>query len=1104
MLGSVLRHRMRGRLASHGKLAGCVLYSTKAGDSGKEYRSTLLLPQTDFPMRANAKVREPELAMQCADELYARQLRQTERPLVVLHDGPPYANGKIHMGHALNKVLKDMVCRWNILYGKRVSFVPGWDCHGLPIEMKAIQQLQATPTPTTTTTTTTTPTTTKITSKTTAATVPGSDQAKGKQPGTGTELFDGSKFSPATIRQVSKSIATQSIEDQRTAFKRLGVAADWNSPYKTMTPEYEASQLDVLRALYASGCIFRGVRPVFWSPSSRTALAESELEYPEGHKSRAVYVLLPVVQAGNGRVRFASSLFPALPEHDEDAPLHVCIWTTTPWTLPANQAVAFNKNLNYVLLKVSHADNTPFYVLVAENLFHPFVLSKNNPEYKVERVYAIGGSKLEGLWCAHPMSSPSDPSRATFPGTAPAPSPLPMIVPLIHGDYVTETSGTGLVHTAPSHGQEDFLLGQQHGLNTSFCAVDDAGKYTAETVRADELEGLSVLTDGNAKVLALLEREGRVWSTGLYEHKYAYDWRTKQPVLVRTTAQWFCSLDTLKEKAMQSALDDKLEIIPASGRARLSAFVNSRSDWCISRQRSWGVPIPVFYEISTGQAFMNEEIIDHVRSVFLKTGGSDAWWNLSVEDLLPPSLKSRAASFKKGADTLDVWFDSGSSWKYLQDSILKRDLLPAGSMSKKHAGVEKVIYCEGSDQHRGWFQSSLLTSIAVQNKAPYNVLLTHGFVLDEQGRKMSKSLGNVLDPIQVVDSFSADILRMWAASSDYSRDVLVGNEILNKVAENVRKIRNTCRFLLGNLSGFTSESLDTVLRNWSDLPFVDQWLLGKCAAVSTSVEKAYQACDFASVQSQLVAFATNDLSAFYLDCTKDRVYCNAATDVNRLSAQVCMYVALLTLMKCAAPILCHTSEEIWQHLCKTLGQSSTSLLLLDGWVHDLNARIAQVQEGSRTSAGDLVSRLQGVRESTNRALEVLRKNRVIGSSVDAHVSLTFADRKTDVWDVSHHLTEFFNVSTVSLAINSSLAQSSPALDASEDTGSSAPSAFATAEVVPNQAGTECTVQISDPEYGRVTIATALSSRCKCPRCWMRTALLEGHVCARCESVLNRK
>ncbi|KMW70647.1 isoleucine--tRNA ligase, partial [Limnoraphis robusta] len=686
--------------------------------AAKSYKDTVNLPQTKFDMRANAVKREPELQKFWAEhQIYERLSENNPGDAFILHDGPPYANGALHIGHALNKILKDIINRYQILQGRKVRYVPGWDCHGLPIELKVLQQMK---------------------------------QSEREQ------------LTPLTLRQKAKEFALETVDQQRESFKRYGVWGDWDNPYLTLKPEYEAAQIGVFAQMVLKGYIYRGLKPVHWSPSSKTALAEAELEYPEGHVSRSLFAAFPMTSLAEA---VKSELTPFLPD------LGVAIWTTTPWTIPGNLGVSLNPELMYSVVETQkNAENPiPFkYLLIATELVERLSATfGNNLTVKA----TVKGKDLEHSTYKHPLFDRESPI-------------------LIGGDYVTTESGTGLVHTAPGHGQEDFIVGQRYGLPV-LCPVDADGNFTAE---AGEFAGLNVLKDANEAVIKALEKAGSLIKEEPYQHKYPYDWRTKKPTIFRATEQWFASVEGFREEAVKAI--QNVRWIPAQGENRITPMVAERSDWCISRQRSWGVPIPVFYDEETGEHLMNEETISHVQNIIAEKG-SDAWWELSVEELLPEKYRQDAAKYRKGTDTMDVWFDSGSSW--------------AAVAKQRGLGYPVDMYLEGSDQHRGWFNSSLLTSVANYGHAPYKIVLTHGFVLDEKGHKMSKSLGNVVDPAIVIEGgknkdkeppYGADILRLWVSSVDYSTDVPLGGNILKQMADIYRKIRNTARFLIGNLHDF--------------------------------------------------------------------------------------------------------------------------------------------------------------------------------------------------------------------------------------------------------------------------------------------------------------
>ncbi len=867
--------------------------------TGNAYKDTVLLPQTRFAMRANATQREPEIQQFWADQQIYQTLAATNPgPPFILHDGPPYANGDLHIGHALNKILKDIINKYQLLQGRKVRYIPGWDCHGLPIELKVLQAMDA-------------------------------------------ETRAG--LTPIKLRQKAKAFALKTIERQRTGFKRYGVWGDWEDPYVTLSPDYEAAQIEVFGQMYLKGYIYRGLKSVHWSPTSQTALAEAELEYPEGHISPSIYAAFPMVSASPAA---AATLAPYLDN------LGVAIWTTTPWTIPANLAVAVNADLTYAVAEVT--GDSPFkYLLIAKELVDRLTQVLG---LTLTIVAEIPGAALEHCAYRHPLADqlPTDKRGAT--------SPI-----IIGGDYITTESGTGLVHTAPGHGQEDFLVGQRYGLPV-LCPVDGRGDMTAE---AGPFAGLNVLEEANPAVIKALKQAGSLLKEEPYLHKYPYDWRTKKPTIFRATEQWFASVEGFREEAM--AAIQAVQWIPAQGENRITAMVGDRSDWCISRQRTWGVPIPVFYDEETGEPLINADTLNHIKALFAEKG-SDAWWELSESDLLPEPYRSNGRTYRKGTDTMDVWFDSGSSWAAVAQ---QRDGL--------HYPVD--MYLEGSDQHRGWFQSSLLTSVAVNGHAPYKTVLTHGFTLDEQGRKMSKSIGNVVDPQVVIDggknlkqepAYGADVLRLWVSSVDYSSDVPLGRTILNQMADVYRKIRNTARFLLGNLHDFDPARNGVA---YGDLPELDRYMLHRITEVFAEVKDAFDTYQFFRFFQTIQNFCVVDLSNFYLDIAKDRLYISAANSPRRRSCQTVLAIAIGNLARAIAPVLSHMAEDIWQNLPYEKEQAS---VFQAGWVvldpQWVNPELATRWQGLRT-----------LRQEVNRVLEKARAEKAIGSSLEAKVQLAIAD-----------------------------------------------------------------------------------------------------------------
>lgn len=730
--------------------------------SSKEFSHTLHLPSTAFSIRANAAQRDKLFYDRTCTELYQWQrARPNPSGEFVFHDGPPYANGNLHCGHALNKVLKDITNRYQVLQGKRVHFMPGWDCHGLPIETKALASMTA-------------------------------DQRQA--------------LSPQDIRRKARKEAVKAIETQKKEFSQFGIMADWSNAatYRTLDPGYEARQLRVFGEMVRKGLIYRQYRPVYWSPSNHTALAESELEYREDHLSNAVYVAFKLT-AGPKLLHKLAHQSPLA----ED--LHAIIWTTTPWSLPSNMAINANPDLEYSIVRSLKKQGS--YYLVGsdrvealESLPSSLFAGPDDDEPKtlgpMEEITRIRGTDLCDSVYRSPLSAPDSSPR-----------------PILMADYVTALSGTGLVHSAPAHGAEDYQIWKQQGhieRHGIFSPINDEGRYSSDILQIDKVSsktstlghrliGKEVLGEGAQEVISILKERGALVSVQTLRHKYPYDWRSKQPVIVRATAQWFANLDDIKQRAI-AALKD-VTFVPAGSRARLESFVLGRSEWCISRQRVWGVPIPVLYDMATDEPLMTVENIEHIASV-LERKGTDYWWEADAEVFVAPPYREVGRKWRKGQDTVDVWFDSGTSWATLRDQIARdsNQTLPA------KRGHIADVYLEGSDQHRGWFQSSLITAIATTPEgqkpiAPYKTVVTHGYVLDNESRKMSKSLGNVISPLHIIQggkgadepAYGIDVLRLWVARSDYTADPPIGSTIVHKTAETLRKLRNTARFMLANL-----------------------------------------------------------------------------------------------------------------------------------------------------------------------------------------------------------------------------------------------------------------------------------------------------------------
>ncbi|XP_062502380.1 isoleucine--tRNA ligase, mitochondrial-like isoform X1 [Corticium candelabrum] len=783
-----------------------------------------------------------------------------------------------------------------MMQGYRVHYIPGWDCHGLPIEIKALQAIEH------------------------------------------------EKLSPLAIRNKACRFAEHYIKQQREQFQRWGLLADWSNAYRTMDKPYEANQLRVFLHMYEDGLVYRSVKPVYWSPSSRTALAEAELEYYD-KISKSIYVKFCLQSA-------------SMPDFLRgDKPVSLLVWTTTPWTIPANKAVCFSNDATYCVVECECPGRERERLIVAVNKLDDV---RRALKQELPVLMTFPGHSLRTVCYHHAFQND-------------------IVCPVLSGSHVSMETGTGLVHTAPAHGMEDYVIGKEHGLDLD-CAVDDDGLF-AESVGFG-LAGKNVLDEGNIAVIDHLERCGALLHTSDYVHRYPHDWRTKQPIILRSTPQWFASLTVLKEQAMRSL--NNVKMTPTSSVNRMMSMLEGRDDWCISRQRVWGVPIPAFYSSDTGEVLMNRASVSHVISLVEKQG-ADCWWKLPVADLLSRDVieQSGSSDFIRGDDTMDIWFDSGTSWA----SVLKESL----------DGLDGIadMYLEGSDQHRGWFQSSLLTRVAVHGDAPYKHIVTHGFVLDEQGRKMSKSLGNVISPDDIINGnkhqsgYGADIMRLWSASTDYQTDISLGPGLLSRISEQYRKVRNTARFMLGNLFDFTPS---TELLPDSQLLPLDQYVLHLLHLYADEVTKAYEDLVFSKVHHSLMHLVTTDLSAFYFDSIKDRLYVETAKSPVRLSAQTALYHLLSIISKSFAPILPHLAEEIYSHRVGLPDESGSAFK--NGWLDC----------PSSWRRPDLATDFEIGRQIQNLAHNVLEKARIdkaIGSSLEA--DLIIATPKGRVYDALRRL-----------------------------------------------------------------------------------------------------
>ncbi len=915
-----------------------------------DYKETLNLPQTDFPMRAKLPQREPEL-LKWWDEIkiYDRVCRhRAGAPKFILHDGPPYANGDIHMGTALNKVLKDMIIKYKTMRGYDSPYVPGWDTHGLPIEHQIIK----------------------------------------------TKGINRKEIPEIEFRRMCREYALHYVDLQREQFKRLGVRGDWENPYLTLVPSFEAKQIEIFGQMAAKGYIYKGLKPVYWCASCETALAEAEIEY-SNRSSDSLYVRF-AVKDDRGLLGGAKKSY-------------CLIWTTTAWTIPANLAICLHPDFDYVLVDAGSAQ-----YLLAEALLEPVsrALGDGSTWTVLKR---FKGRELEGVVCTHPLVDRES--------------------PLILGEHVTLEQGTGCVHTAPGHGLEDFTVGRAYKLPV-LSPLDDSGVFTEE---AGEFAGMHYSSGGKA-VIEALRRSGALLKASTIEHQYPNCWRCKEPVLFRATEQWFASVEGFCKEALAAV--QEVHWTPPWGEERIYNMISERQDWCISRQRIWGVPIPIFYCQGCHEPVINEQTIEAVRSLFAREG-SDAWFSREAREILPAGFSCPGCGgkdFRKETDTMDVWFDSGSS----HAAVLE---------TRPELRWPADLYLEGSDQYRGWFHSSLLTSVATRGRAPYEAVLSHGWVVDGEGRKMSKSLGNVIAPAEIIKDYGADILRLWVSSADFTSDIHLSPDILKQLSEVYRKIRNTCRFLISNCFDFDPAAMSVP---YDALAEIDRWALHRLAALIKRVTAAYEECSYHLVFHALHNFCVVDLSNFYLDVLKDTLYCSAKDDPARRSAQTAFMIILEALVRLAAPILTFTAEELWRYLP---GERPISVQLAD-W--------PEVRpEWVDPELGERWERLLKVREEVTRVLEQARQEKRIGGSLEASLAL-WADGELYRFLESHRamLPGLFIVSGVKLH---------------QDTAA-APAEAISGEALP------------------LKLAVQKAPGSKCPRCWVYSAA-EGELCPRCAAVL---
>lgn len=875
--------------------------------SEQDYSKTLNLPKTDFSMRAALPTKEPEMIKKWdKEELYQKMMKKNEgKPLFMLHDGPPYANGDIHLGTALNKVLKDIIIRYKNLNGYNSPYIPGWDTHGLPIELKALKQMGV------------------------SRNIP-----------------------PVELRKHCRDFALSYVDIQRNQFKRLGAIGDWENPYLTLKPEFEARQIELFGAMANKEYIYKGLKPVYWCPTCDTALAEAEIEYSED-KCYSIYVKFQAVEDKNGKLKELGA--------KDLSKTYFVIWTTTTWTLPGNMAICVGPAFEYCVV----AANDEYYVM-AKDLVDESMKAANIDHYEI--LGSCLGSELEYMKYRHPF--------------------IDRISPVIVGDHVTLESGTGCVHTAPGHGVEDFDVCAQHYPEIEVIVpVDHEGKLTE---LAGEFAGLKT-EDASKAIAKKLEELGSLFAIQKIIHQYPHCWRCKDPIIFRATEQWFCSVDDIKDETIEAI--NEVEFIPPWGKGRMVNMVRDRSDWCISRQRTWGVPIPIFYCKSCGKYHVDEASIKAVSDLF-RAKGSDAWFTTEAKDILPDGTKCKhcgGTEFTKETDIMDVWFDSGTSYA----SVI---------YDNPNLKWPVDLYLEGTDQYRGWFQSSLLTSIAWKGRAPYKSVCTHGWVVDGQGRKQSKSLGNGIEPSEITDKYGADILRLWVASSDYHADVRISKDILKQLSEVYRKIRNTARYILGNIKDFDPNK---DLLPFDQLTDLDKWALAKFNNLAKLAKESYDNYEFHIIYHALHNFCTIDMSNFYLDVIKDRLYVEASDSKNRRAAQTAIYMILRGLDVILAPIIPFTAEEIWSYMPEDTNYDADSVMfndmpkVIDGLVDD--------------TFMNKWERIHQVRDDVLKALEGARNAKIIGKSLEAQVTL-YCNEELFAFlsNVEHELAPVFIVSQVHL------------------------------------------------------------------------------------------
>lgn len=935
-----------------------------AENTKSEYKNTLNLPQTTLAMRANATVRELEIQKFWEENnIYEKMIAERDKAnSFVLHDGPPYLSSeKIHVGTALNKILKDILIKYKSQRGFYAPYVPGYDGHGLPIENAVVKNIK------------------------------GGRHA----------------ITEAELRTKCREFAHKNLKGQENEFKHLGVLGNWEKPYLTINPEYEAEQVRVFGEMYKKGYIEKGLKPVYWCAACETALAEAEVEYAD-HTSTSIYVRFKFDEDSTEKIN--NKILTG-----NTKPVYAIIWTTTPWTIPSNMAISMHPRFEYTFFEYKG----DVYV-VAQELLSSFLKDVEWEESDIKVIGSCVGQDLELLNTKHPLVDRKS--------------------PIILGEHVTLDAGTGSVHTAPGHGLEDYEVGCKYGIEV-FSPLDGQGIWT-DSVGISDLVGVPYYK-GNSMVIEMLQKCGALLQQQDIQHSYPHCWRCKKPVIYRATPQWFVKVDKFRDKALEAVHNVKW--IPASGENRIGNMVESRTDWCISRQRAWGVPIPIFYCEDCGEVICSDETIENVAKLFEKES-SDAWVKYSAEELLPQGFvcpKCGKAHFRKEKDIMDVWFDSGVSWR----AVVEKRADELG-----HTPVD--MYLEGSDQHRGWFQSSLLTSVATQGKAPYKQVLTHGFVFGEDGRKMSKSLGNYIRPDDIIKNYGADILRLWAASVDYRNDIKIGNNIVGQLTEIFKKTRNTARFLIGNLFDF-NPAIDYV--QYDELKNIDKFALHKLNKLIAEVTEAFENYEFYKYFQCLQNFAAVDLSSFYLDIVKDRLYTAGKKSLSRRACQTVLFENLMALVRILAPVMPHQAEDIWQNIPEVQRGGLISILLSDWPVVNEKWNNVQLEE-------DFTKILKS-REVVSRAIEPLRADKKVGSSLEVAVYVK-ADDDTVLKANSADLADIYIVSQATLATD-------------------APS--------------EVLNEYSEEGY---TVWVTKAKGEKCTRCWKYRELNEDGICPDCADAIK--